>query len=86
MSGSTCWNSRPTWSPALTSCHTATGDLPDDEAVAVDVGHEEGLEVVLVEALLQHLGGHVPPGSHASARGQVHLIGVTDTRHKHRDP
>ena len=61
---------------ARTSGDAAPGHLPDDEAVVVHVGHDVGLEVVLVEALVQDLGGHVASRAHPGAQRDVHLIGV----------
>ena len=60
-----------------TSREAASGDLPQDESEAVHVGHDVGLEVVPVEGLLQHLGGHVALGAHPGVGGDVHLVGVT---------
>lgn len=59
-----------------TSGDAASGHLPDDQAVAVHVGHDVGLEVVLVEALVQDLGGHVAPRPDPGAQRDVHLAGV----------
>ena len=59
-----------------TSGHAASGHLPDDEAVAVDVRHDVRLEVVLVEALVQDLRGHVAPRPDPSAQRDVHLVSV----------
>lgn len=59
-----------------TSGDAASAHLPDDEAVAVHVGHDVGLEVVLVEAVVQNLWGHVAPGSDPAAQRDVHLAGV----------
>lgn len=60
-----------------TSGDAASGHLPDDEAVTVHVGHDVSLEVVLVEALVQNLGGHVAPRPHPGAQRDVHLVSVT---------
>ena len=60
-----------------TSRETASGDLPQDESKAVHVGHDVGLEVVPVEGLFEHLGGHVALGAHPGVGGDVHLVGVT---------
>lgn len=60
-----------------TSCHTSPGHLPDNEAVAVDVCHDVGLEVILIQGLVQHLWSHIPPGTHPCAQRDVHLISVT---------
>lgn len=59
-----------------TSCHAASGHLPDDESVAVDVSHDVGLELILVQALVQNLGGHVAPRPNTRAQRDVHFIGV----------
>lgn len=59
-----------------TSGDAASGHLPDDEAVAVHVGHDVSLEVVLVEALVQDLGSHVAPRPDPGAQGDVHLVSV----------
>lgn len=61
---------------ACTSGYAAPSHLPDDEAVAVDVSHDVRLEVVLVEALVQDLRGHVAPRPDPSAQRDVHLISV----------
>lgn len=60
----------------LTSGDAASGHLPDDQAVAVHVGHDVSLEVVLVEALVQDLGGHVAPRPDPGAQRDVHLVSV----------
>lgn len=57
----------------------ASGHLPDDESEAVHVGHDVGLEVVLVEALVEDLGGHVASRPHPGAQGDVHFVRVTMT-------
>lgn len=67
-----------------TSSDAASGHLPDDEAVAVHVGHDVGLEVVLVEALVQDLGGHVAPRPHPRAQRDVHLVGIATATQRTR--
>lgn len=66
-----------------TSGDAASRHLPDDETVAVHVGHDVSLKVVLVEALVQNLRGHVAPRPYAGAQRDVHLVSVaaaTQTR------
>lgn len=67
-----------------TSSDTAAGHLPHHQAVAVDVGHDVGLEVVLVHGLVEDLRSHVPSRAHARVQRDVHLIGVTMTTHHNR--
>lgn len=64
--------------PCPTSRDAAPGDLPEDEAKAVHVGHDVGLEVVPVEALIQDFWGHVALGAHPGVGRDVHLVGVTE--------
>lgn len=64
----------------LTSRHASPGDLPQDEPEAVHVGHDVGLEVVAVEALVQHLWGHEAFGAHPRVWRDVHLVCVTGTK------
>lgn len=59
-----------------TSCHATSAHLPDDESVAIDIGHDVRLEVVFVQALVQDLGGHVAPCPNTCAQRDVHFIGV----------
>lgn len=65
-----------------TSCYTAAGNLPDDEAIAIYISHDVGLEVVLVQGLAQHLRGHVPPGPNPRTQRNVHLVGITDDKRR----
>lgn len=71
--------SDPFRSDRHTSGDAAASHLPHHQAVAVDVGHDVGLEVVLVHGLVQDLRGHIPPRAHACVQRDVHLIGVTIT-------
>ena len=71
-----------------TSGVAAPGHLPDDEAVAVHVGHDVRLEVVLVERLVQNLRRHVTPRADPRAERHVHLVSVamaTITRERDRE-
>ena len=49
------------------------GQLPVDEAQAVHVSSLPAVEDVLVDALVQELGGHVALGAHLVVEGYVHL-------------
>lgn len=62
-----------------TSCHATSGHLPDDESVAVDIGHDVRLELIFVQALVQDLRGHVAPCPNTCAQRDVHFIGVAMT-------
>ena len=67
----------PSWRRrGATSRDASPGDLPQDESEAVHVGHDVGLEVVPVQALVQHLRGHVAFGAHPRVRRDVHLVRV----------
>lgn len=74
LSGDELWQC----SRYCTSRNAATSHLPQDEAEAVHVGHDVGLEVTLIETLIQNLRGHVALGAHSSVGGDVHLVGVTE--------
>lgn len=65
-----------------TSSDAASSHLPDDQAVAVHVGHDVGLEVVLVETLIQDFRRHVASRPHPGAQGDVHLVGVAMATHR----
>lgn len=68
-----------------TSCYTAAGNLPDDEAIAIYISHDVGLEVVLVQGLGQHLWGHVPPGPHPCTQRDVYLVGITEDKNRNSE-
>ena len=52
---------------------TPPAQLPVDEAEAVHVSSLPAVEYVLIDALVQQLGGHVALGAHLVVEGDVHL-------------
>lgn len=65
-----------------TSSDTASGHFPYNQPVAVDVRHNVGLEVVLVQSLVQDFWSHIASGPHTCAQWDVHFICVTTTKKK----
>lgn len=63
-----------------TSSETASGHFPYNQSVAVDVRHDVGLEVVLIQSLVQDFWSHVASGPHTCAQWDVHFICVTETK------
>jgi len=51
------------------------GDLPQHQAQGVHVRTLERVEVVHVDALVQHLRRHIPPGADPVVHGDVHHVG-----------
>ncbi len=68
--------------PVNTSSDTASGHFPYNQPITVDVRHDVGLEVVLIQSLIQDLWSHIASGPHTCAQWDVHFICVTETNKK----
>lgn len=62
----------------LTPGHASPGHLPQDQAEAVHVGHDVGLEMAAVQALVQDLRRHVAFGTDPCVGRDVHFISVAE--------
>lgn len=66
----------------LTSWYTSPSNLPKDEAKTIHVSHDVRLEVISVQALVQHFWRHIAFGANSSVRWYVNFICITKEKVK----
>lgn len=62
----------------LTSRNTSPRNLPEDESKTVHVSHDVRLEMISVQAFIQHFWRHIALGAHPCVWWNVNLICVTE--------
>lgn len=67
-----------------TSCDTTTSHFPNDQAKAIDVSHYVGLEMVFIQAFIEHFWSHVAFGAHPSIQRHINFICVTEAEDRKR--
>lgn len=79
--GALLWLCRGRSRRALTVADHAPGHLPEHQPEGPDVHTLVGVEAVGLDALVQHLGGHVALGAHARVVAHVQLVCALGMHH-----
>lgn len=77
-----CWDTAFQISVFLTSWYTSPSNLPKDESKTVHVGHNVRLEVISIQAFIQHFRGHIALGANSCVGWYVNFICITRKKPK----